>query len=137
MEQERSGTRNLPRRHERYEGKRARTMQARNGLRSPILGLRRLPRLLVAAAGLWVNLSPLNVIVFQVLCLGQIHAPGHTAWAQVRTSWNCFSGAGGPTEYAEREEHRPVRGTTQQRVSINLQKMLYPGRSVSVFSQAT
>ena len=128
MEQDEGGTRNLPRRHERYEGK------GKDMRRGMVCGPRSLvsvvAALLVVAGWALGQPVPLQSSVFKYYVWGQIHAPGAYSLGASPDLMELLSAAGGPTEYADVKHIVLVRGTTQQRVSINLQKMLYSGQVV-------
>jgi hypothetical protein len=159
MLKDEGGTRNLPRRHERCEGKgedvgRGTTCGPRSlvsGPRSlvsgrwslvpsprlPISGLRS-PVSIVAAllvvAG-WALAQPAQpeAPVFKYYVWGQVRAPGAYSLGASPDLLELLSVAGGPTDYADVRHVVLVRATTQQRVNINLKTMLLSGQIVALY----
>ena len=144
-------TRNLPRRHDRYEGVGKDTREGTvGGSRRTVCGPRSLvpgPRLLISRLG-----SPVSVVVALLVIAGwalaqpaQTQAPGfkYYVWGQVRSPgayslgaspdlMELLSAAGGPTQYADVKHVILIRATTQQRVRINLKTMMFSGQIVSL-----
>lgn len=106
------------------------------GPRVPISGLR--SRVFVVAALLvlagWALAQPaqLQAPVFNYYVWGQVRGPGAYNLGASPDIVELLSAAGGPTEYADTRHVVLIRATTQQRVNINLKKMLFSGQVISL-----
>jgi protein involved in polysaccharide export with SLBB domain len=68
--------------------------------------------------------------VFKYYVWGQVRSPGAISLGGNPDLMELLSAAGGPTEYADVMHVVLIRATTQQRMKVNLKKMLYAGQVV-------
>jgi hypothetical protein len=143
MVKDERGTLNLPRRHERHVLRggmgRVTVCGRRSLIRSPRFPVSRFrsPVSVVAAllviAG-WALAQPAQpqAPVFNYYVWGQVRTPGAYNLGASPDLVELLSAAGGPTEYADTRHVVLIRATTQQRVNINLKKMLFSGQVISL-----
>jgi hypothetical protein len=102
--------------------------------RSPVSGFRS-PACVVAAllviAG-WALAQPARseAPVFKYYVWGQVRSPGAHSLGASPDLMELLSAAGGPTQYADVRHVVLIRATTQQRMNINLKKMLFSGQII-------
>jgi len=143
MVKDERGTLNLPRRREGHVVKgdmgRGTPYGSWPPVRSPrlLISGHRSPVLVVAAllvvAG-WALAQPAQpqAPVFNYYVWGQVRNPGAYNLGASPDIVELLSAAGGPTEYADTRHVVLIRATTQQRVNINLKKMLFSGQVISL-----
>jgi hypothetical protein len=73
---------------------------------------------------------PSQAPVFKYYVWGQVRSPGAIILGGNPDLMELLSAAGGPTEYADVMHVVLIRATTQQRMKINLKKMLYAGQVI-------
>ncbi len=88
--------------------------------------------LLVVAGWALAQPAQLQAPVFNYYVWGQVRAPGAYNLGASPDIVELLSAAGGPTEYADTRHVVLIRATTQQRVNINLRKMLFSGQVISL-----
>jgi hypothetical protein len=100
-----------------------------SGLRSPVLVV---AALLVVAGWALAQPAQLQAPVFNYYVWGQVRNPGAYNLGASPDIVELLSAAGGPTEDANLRHVVLIRATTQQRVNINVKKMLFSGQIISL-----
>jgi len=97
-----------------------------SGLRSPLV----VAAALLVVAG-WALAQPAaQGPTFKYYVWGQVRSPGAHNLGVSPDLMELLSAAGGPTQYADIAHVVLVRATTQERVNINLKKMLFSGQVI-------
>jgi hypothetical protein len=100
-----------------------------SGLRSPVFVV---AALLVVAGWALAQPAQLQAPAFNYYVWGQVRNPGAYNLGASPDIVELLSAAGGPTEDANLRHVVLIRATTQQRVNINVKKMLYSGQIISL-----
>ena len=143
MVRDERGTPNLPRRNEGRavkddvgRGKICGSWPQIRSARAPICGLRSpvcvVAALLVVAGSALAQPSQPLAPVFNYYVWGQVRSPGAYNLGASPDIVELLSAAGGPTEYADTRHVVLIRATTQQRVNVNLKRMLFSGQVISL-----
>jgi hypothetical protein len=129
MVKDERGMLNLPRWRERHVVKGGMGRGTVCGCRFPVAVV---AALLVVTGWALAQPAQPQAPVFNYYVWGQVRAPGAYNLGASPDIVELLSAAGGPTEYADTRHVILIRATTQQRVNINLKKMLFSGQVISL-----